>query len=122
MSFNRKDPTTEACEDRRVITRTGADLERTMPLTELELLSHQRHHVRLADRLALPDRQGHILISLILEGSRHEFLSWRALDRAKHSRVADPGTAQLHQQPQLLLQQARLGQTNGIGRHSSHSF
>src|SRR6516162_9177967 len=104
MPFDRKDPATEACEDRGLITGTGADLERIVPLTKLELLGHQRHHVGLADGLALPDRQGHVLISLILEGSRHEFLSWRALDRAKHSRVADPGTAQLHQQPQLLLQ------------------
>ena len=105
MTLDREDPAAKSRQDGSLITRAGADLEHIVPLADFEILGHQRHYVGLTDALPLADRQGHVLISSIFESSRHELLARCLLDRPEHPRIADTGTAQRHQQPQLFLNQ-----------------
>src|SRR5271166_5843058 len=118
MPLDREDPAAEPCQDRGLIPRTGADLESIVPIAEFELLGHQRHHIRLTDRLTLANRPGHVFVSLILESWRHELLPRCPLDRPEHPRVADPGAAQLQQQPQLPWHRTRLAKTCSALGHS----
>ena len=78
MPLDREHPAAQACEDRSLIPRTGTDLERIVPLAKIEILGHQRDHVRLADRLTLADRQGRVLVGLIFKGGRHDPLEKQA--------------------------------------------
>ncbi len=109
MALDREHAAGEARQDRGLIARAGADLEHVVALADFELFGHQRHDIGLADRLPVIDRQGHVLVGLVGKGRRHEALARRLLDRAQYPRVADPGAAQLHQQPQLALHEPRVG-------------
>ena len=122
VTFDRKDPAAEGRQNRGLVTGTGSDLENILPFSELELLGHQRHDIGLAHRLRIADRQGHVLIGLVLERGGHEFLSRGLFDGAEHPRVADPGATQLHQETQLFLDQARLDRAGSTRRHPKTFF
>src|SRR5215469_13872677 len=55
MPLDREYAAAKACQNRCLITGTGADLENLVPFAELELFGHQRHDIGLADRLAPTD-------------------------------------------------------------------
>jgi len=122
MPLYRKYAAAQAGEDRCLITGTGADLENLVPFAEIELFGHQRHDIGLADRLAATDGQGHILIGLIRERWGDKSLAGRPLDRSEHPRVGDPDAAQLHQEPQFLLDQARVDRDGSARGHPKTFF
>src|SRR5271170_712261 len=109
MTLDRKYPAGEARQDRGLIPRAGANLDDVVPVADQKRLGHQRDYIGLADRLSVIDRQRDVFIGLVGESQRYEFLARRLLDRAQHPEIANPGAPQLHQQPQLLLQEAGLG-------------
>ena len=122
MALDGKNLAAKSCQNSGLVTGTGADLEDTLPGAELQLLGHQRHHIGLADRLPLADRQGHILVRLIFERRGDELLPRRLFNGAQYPRVGDAGTPQLHQQAQFLLDQARLCRAGTASRHRKTSF
>src|SRR5260370_8930362 len=122
VTFDRKHTSAEGCQNCGLVTGTCSDLDNVLPCSEGELLGHQRHDIGLAHRLRIADRQGHVLIRLVLERRGHKFLSRGLFDGAEHPRVTDPGATQLHQETQLFLDQARLDLAGSASRHPKTFF
>src|SRR6185295_5956782 len=68
------DAARELAEQRRRVARAGSDLERMIGRGRFERGQHQREHARLADGLALTDREGAVLVREVRELLRHETL------------------------------------------------
>src|ERR1700731_2194937 len=73
----------ELSEDRRLITKAGADLEHDILGTDVEQIRHQRYNEGLGDRLLPSDRKRHVRIGQWLKLDRHEFVS-RDLGNCRH--------------------------------------
>ena len=58
-------------------------------------LRHQGHDVRLGNRLAVADRQGHVRVSDLLEVLRHEPMTGEAAHDLQHLRIRDVPAAKL---------------------------
>ena len=76
-------------EQRRVVARTGADVQHAIGRSQPEHLEHPRHHQRLGDGLAAADRERHVGVRAVVLGLRDEPLSGDAGDRREHALVAD---------------------------------
>ena len=84
-------------QDRGLITRAGANLQHARIGRELKQLRHARHHVRLRNRLALPNRQRHVFPRFVFKRLVYKFLTRNLSKRFKHVLVADPLRAELFQ-------------------------
>ena len=82
----------EEGEDCGLVPRTGSDLEHPVPGSGLEHRRHLRDDVGLGDRLARPDRQGHIVVGGPFVPARDEEVAGDAPHRLEHPLVVDsPG-------------------------------
>ncbi len=59
--FDGEDKTSQSSEHRRLVARSGPDLENPIIRPDLRRLGHGRHHPRLRDGLPFTDVDGHIL-------------------------------------------------------------
>src|SRR3546814_340074 len=64
-------------------------------------LCHQRNHLRLAERLPLPDRNRQVFVRLVAEAVGREHLARDALDGGEHLGIGDPRAAQFHDEADL---------------------
>ena len=93
-------------QHRGLVAGAGADLQHLVGLLDLQRLGHQRHDLRLADGLALRDRQRLVLVGLVVEMRQHEVLARDALQRRQHARVGDARAPQAHDEADLARLQA----------------
>src|SRR5439155_1641652 len=90
-------------QDRRLVSRPGADLEYPVAAPDREALRHQCHDVGLGDRLAAPDRKRSVLVGVVREVRRQEPLARQACQRREQSPVGDAARRELarHHAPPL---------------------
>ena len=62
MALDRVDPPADPRQDGGLITGAGADFQHRGIAPRRQSLRHDRHDQRPAQRLALTDRQGHVLV------------------------------------------------------------
>lgn len=82
-------------EDGRRVTGAGPDLEDLVRRRDCRRLHHQRNNVRLGNRLAVPDGQRTIRISLSREFTCDESVPGDLSERRQHAFVADATCAKL---------------------------
>src|SRR3989442_1278096 len=82
-------PGAQLGEHRRLVARARTDVEDAVALAHLEQLAHPRDHVRLGDRLAVPDRQGLVLVGEVADVRGHEQLARNLGHRLENALVAD---------------------------------
>jgi hypothetical protein len=92
--LDRHHPRGQVGEDRRLVARTGSDLEHRLVALELESGRHGRDHARGRDRLPFADGQRHVLVGLGLEGVRDEPMPGHGLEGRQDPRITDPISAQ----------------------------
>ena len=76
-------------EDGGLVSAPGPDLQDLVINTDIQPLGHERDHVRLADRLAVPDRSGAIGERLVLGSSREKSIARHPAQCRDHPLVAD---------------------------------
>ena len=109
VPLDREHPAAEPRQDRGLVAGARADFQDIVAFAGFELFGHQGYDIGLADGLPGSDRERGVFVGLVEETGRHELFPRRLFDSAQHPRIADPGAAQLHQEPQLFLDQAWLG-------------
>ena len=76
-------------EDGRLVPRPRADLQDPLAAREVQALGHHRHHVRLADGLALADAERPVLVGVL--GKRTAGRTQPGRPRGTHPARADRG-------------------------------
>ncbi len=79
----------------RLIARARADVQGLGLRAALGQLGHQRHDVRLRDRLPVADRQRMVVVGATSECFGHETVPRHVLHRPKHFRVGDVPAAEV---------------------------
>ena len=102
MPLDRVDTPAQARHDGGVVAGSGADLQHLHTLAQVQGLEHAGNDRGLAERLAMADRQRHVLVGLIAERLGHEHLARDALDRRKDAGIRDPALAQREDEADLV--------------------
>jgi hypothetical protein len=105
----------ELVEHGGAVARAGADVEHPLRALQREQRAHRGHDVRLGDRLALPDREGGVVVGVRHVRRRDEGLAGHALHRRQNALVLDPAATQLavdHPRPQ---------RRGTVGRRDGHA-
>ncbi len=84
-----KDVRCQLRQDRGLVARAGADLEHLRLRRQLQQLGHQRHDVRLRDRLAVADGQRRVVVRTVCRSRRHECVAGNGGHRAQDRRALD---------------------------------
>ena len=104
QQFDGPDLDPDLGEDRRLVARSRADLEHPLPRPQPRQRTHQRHDVRLGNRLLLADRERTVGVGVRALGRRDEPFAGHRLQRPQHRPVADAAGFDLaphHQAPLL---------------------
>ena len=90
----------ERCEYRGLVSATGADLEDLLAVEAVHQgLGHLCNDVRLADRLAMTDRQRRVFVSPARQRLVDEQVPWHVADLVQHGLRVDAVGAQALDQP-----------------------
>ena len=87
--FDRVDLVNHLGEERRLVSRTGADFQDLVPLFQIELLQHVGNDEWLRDRLLPGDRQRAIFIRRGLARRRDESVAWDGEECLQNATVSD---------------------------------
>src|SRR5579862_1804147 len=101
----------ELGDDGGLVAGAGADVEHALAAVQPELLADARDHVRLRDRLTLPDRYCRVVVRTRPQSLRHEHFARYARHRREHALVVDTARAQL-----ILDHRLPLSEHRGSGR------
>jgi hypothetical protein len=82
-------------EDGGLVAGARADVEHAVALVHLGGLTDDRDHVRLGDRLAEPDPQGHVEIGAPAIALLDEGLAWNTRHGVEHAPVHNPSRLEL---------------------------
>jgi hypothetical protein len=105
-------------QERRVIARSGSDIEHAVGGPQREDLEHARDHERLRDRLTAAYRECHIRVCPISLPFGNEALARDRRDRRQHALVGDDGP----QEPRELSRLARAHGASGLFRVGVEPF
>jgi hypothetical protein len=97
--LDRVDRAREAAEDGGLVAGPGADVEHELIALQTELLADPRDHVRLRDRLAVPDRERLVRVRRALRLLADEDLPWDRRHRVEQALVSDPAVDELPADP-----------------------
>src|SRR4029077_18951921 len=81
--------TAELCQQRRLVTRAGADLEHDVFFADLEHFEHQSDDVGLGYGLAFPDGKRVIVVGLGAVGVGDKLVAWNTGHRCQDSLIPD---------------------------------
>ncbi len=97
-AFDGKDRLRQHREQRRLVSRSGADFQHPLAAGEAEQLAGARLDERLRDRLAIADRERGVVVGLMVERFGHEAVPGNGPDGAQHGHVVHALAVQrLHQ-------------------------
>ena len=100
-------------ENGGLVAGAGADVEHPVARANAERGCDQRDHVRLRDRLAVPEQQSGVLVGKRTLVLGHKQLAWHASHRVEHQLVADPAARKLPVSP-ITHRESRCSATSAL--------
>ena len=96
MALDRVNPVDDPAQDGRSVAGARADLQHMIAGLHVGRFDHQRHDVRLRDRLAFADRQRPVLIGELFKAGFDEQLARDAAHGIQDAAIAHAPASDLH--------------------------